>query len=79
VFLYGFDLIELNGDDLRRVPLQVRRATLASTLAKAGPGIRFNKHLEADGPTVYAHACKFGLEGIVFETQGLGVPLRALA
>jgi ATP-dependent DNA ligase len=30
VFLYAFDLIELNGDDLRRDPLEVRKATLAS-------------------------------------------------
>jgi len=65
VFLYAFDLIELNGDDLRRDPLEVREATLASTLAKAGPGIRFNEHIEGDGPTVFAHACKMGLEGIV--------------
>ena len=65
VFLYAFDLIELNGDDLRRDPLQVRKATLASTLAKARHGIRFNDHIESDGPTVFAHACKMGLEGIV--------------
>jgi hypothetical protein len=58
-------LIELNGDDLRRDPLQVRKATLASILAKAGPGIRFNEHIEGDGPTVFAHACKMGLEGIM--------------
>jgi bifunctional non-homologous end joining protein LigD len=42
VFLYAFDLIELNGDDLRRDPLQVRKATLTSVLAKAGAGIRFS-------------------------------------
>jgi bifunctional non-homologous end joining protein LigD len=65
VFLYAFDVIELNGDDLRRDPLQVRKATLASILAKARPGIRFNEHIEGDGPTVFAHACKMGLEGIV--------------
>jgi ATP-dependent DNA ligase len=65
VFLYAFDLIELNGDDLRRDPLEVRKATLASTVAKASPGIRFNEHIEGDGPTVFAHACKLGLEGIV--------------
>jgi ATP-dependent DNA ligase len=64
VFLYAFDLIEINGDDLRR-PLEVRKATLRSMLAKAGLGVRFNKHLEGDGPTVFAHACKMGLEGIV--------------
>src|SRR5262249_21121776 len=65
IFFYAFDLIELNGDDLRRDPLEVRKATLRSTLAKAGLGLRFNEHLEGDGPTVFAHACKLGLEGIV--------------
>jgi bifunctional non-homologous end joining protein LigD len=65
IFLYAFDLIELNGDDLRRDPLEVRKATLASIVAKASPGIRFNEHMEDDGPTVFAHACKLGLEGIV--------------
>jgi bifunctional non-homologous end joining protein LigD len=39
VFLYAFDLIELDGDDLRREPLEVRKATLASVLAKASRGI----------------------------------------
>ena len=47
IFLYAFDLIELNGDDLRRDPLEVRKATLASIVAKAGPGIRFNEHIRA--------------------------------
>ena|SRR6516225_765346 len=65
VFLYAFDLIELKSDDVRRDPLQVRKATLASILAKASPGIRFNEHIEGGGPTVFAHACKLGLEGIV--------------
>jgi bifunctional non-homologous end joining protein LigD len=63
--LYAFDLIELNSDDLRRDPLEVRKATLASIVAKASPGIRFNEHMGGDGPIVFAHACKFGLEGIV--------------
>jgi bifunctional non-homologous end joining protein LigD len=66
VFLYVFDLIELDGDDLRRDPLAVRKATLASLLARAAPGLRFNEHLDGeDGPLVFAHACKLGLEGIV--------------
>jgi ATP dependent DNA ligase domain len=66
VFLYAFDLIELNGDDLRRDPLEVRRATLASVLTKAGPGLRFNEHMEHDdGEIVFRHACKLGLEDIV--------------
>jgi bifunctional non-homologous end joining protein LigD len=66
VFMYVFDLIELNGDDLRREPLEVRKATLASVLAKASPGLRLNEHIiEPDGAIVFAHACKLGLEGIV--------------
>ena len=69
-FLYAFDLIELNGDDMRRDPLEVRKATLRSMLAKAGVGLRFNEHLEGEGPTVFAHACKLGLEGIVSKRLG---------
>ena len=37
VFLYAFDLIELNGDDLRRDPLQVRKATLVSVSPRLDP------------------------------------------
>jgi bifunctional non-homologous end joining protein LigD len=58
--------IELDGDDLRRDPLAVRKITLASLLARAGPGLRFNEHMdEQNGPLVFQHACKLGLEGIV--------------
>src|ERR1700704_3293668 len=46
-FLDAFDLIELNGDDLRNSKSARRR----SVVAKAGAGIRFNEHLEAAGPT----------------------------
>jgi bifunctional non-homologous end joining protein LigD len=66
VFLFAFDLLELNGDDLRREPLEVRKATLASVLAKAGSGLRLNEHLEPD----VRHACKLGLEGIVSKRLG---------
>src|SRR6266536_1030999 len=65
VFLYAFDLIELNGDDLRPDALEGRKATLEMILAKSGPGIRFNEHMEGDGETVFRHACKLGLEGLV--------------
>ena len=65
VFLYAFDLIELGGDDLRREPLDVRKATLRSLPTKVSPVIRFNEHIEGEGPTVFAHACKMGLEDIV--------------
>jgi bifunctional non-homologous end joining protein LigD len=66
VFMWAFDLIELNGDDVRRDPLAVRKATLERMLARTASGIRFNERLdEEDGPLVFHHACKLGLEGIV--------------
>jgi bifunctional non-homologous end joining protein LigD len=49
VFLYAFDLIELDGDDLRRDPLNVRKATLASVLTRATPG-RHERIREAVAP-----------------------------
>ena len=57
--------------DLRRDPLEVRKATLASVLAKAASGLRLNEHIEhEDGATVFRHACKMGLEGIVSKRLG---------
>jgi bifunctional non-homologous end joining protein LigD len=54
IFLYAFDLIELNGDDLRRDPLEGRKAALELVLAKAELGIRFNEHMDGDGEIVLA-------------------------
>jgi ATP-dependent DNA ligase len=42
-FLYAFDLLELDGLDMRREPIEVRKATLASILRKSRPGIRLNE------------------------------------
>ena len=64
-FLYGFDLLELDGEDLRRHPWEIRRATLTGLLRKAGPGIRLSEHLDGDGETIFRHACALGAEGIV--------------
>ena len=70
-FLYAFDLLELNGADLRREPIEVRKATLASILRKSRPGVRLNDHLEhPEGAVVFQHACKMGLEGIVSKRLG---------
>jgi bifunctional non-homologous end joining protein LigD len=77
IFLYAFDLIELNGDDLRPDPLERRKVRLEMILTKAGPGIRFNEHIEGDGETVFRHACKFGLEGIVMARPAAGSERKA--
>jgi ATP-dependent DNA ligase len=71
VFLYAFDLLQLNGRDLRREPIEVRKAELAKLIHSAGPGIQLSEHMEEhDGATIFAHACKLGLEGIVSKRRG---------
>ena len=77
VFLVAFDLLELDGNDLRREPLEVRKQTLASLLRGSLPGVQFNAHLTHPGDIVFAHACKMGLEGIVSKRLGLTLPLRS--
>ena len=63
VFLYAFDLLELNGADLRRQPIERRKAALAKLLRLSLAGIRYCEHLDIDdGELVYAHACALGCE-----------------
>jgi bifunctional non-homologous end joining protein LigD len=64
---YVFDLLYLDGRDLRSAPLTERKAALARLLkAKSKTGvIRYTDHFEEDGPLIYRHACAIGLEGIV--------------
>jgi bifunctional non-homologous end joining protein LigD len=65
------DLLELNGAELRKEPIEVRKATLASILRKSRHGVRLNEHLEhPEGDVVFRHACKMGLEGIVSKQLG---------
>jgi hypothetical protein len=42
--VYAFDLLELDGKDMRREPYEVRKATLASVLRQGRPGLRINEH-----------------------------------
>ena len=70
VFLYAFDLLELDGKDMRREPFEVRKATLASVQRQGRPGLRINEHLDYPGHLVFRHACKMGLEGIVSKRLG---------
>jgi bifunctional non-homologous end joining protein LigD len=70
VFLYAFDLIELNGEDLRREPIEHRKAALARLLRHAKAGLLLNEHISELGDVVFRHACKLGLEGIVSKRLG---------
>ena len=51
VFMWAFDLIEIDDDDLRLEPLGARKATLAGVLARAAPGLRLNEHMEEEDRT----------------------------
>jgi ATP dependent DNA ligase domain len=70
-----FDLIELDGFDLRQQPLEQRKDSLADVLRHSGDGIAFNKHFVGDGAVIFKHACGLGCEGIV--SKRLGSAYRA--
>jgi bifunctional non-homologous end joining protein LigD len=63
--LYAFDLVELDGEDLQSRPLLERKDALAHLLRRKKSAILLNEHIAEHGPTVFAHACKLGVEGIV--------------
>jgi bifunctional non-homologous end joining protein LigD len=65
VVLYAFDLLELDGEDWRPRPLEERKAKLQDLIGKPGAGILYREHLDGDGATIFAHACRLGAEGIV--------------
>ncbi len=68
--LCAFDLIELDGEDLRRQSLERRKATLADLLRGVRDGIAFNQHFAGNGVTIFQHACALGCEGVVSKWLG---------
>jgi bifunctional non-homologous end joining protein LigD len=64
VVLFLFDLLYLDGYDLRAVPLKDRKALLASRIPYEGP-LRYVAHIEGDGEAVLEGATSLGFEGVV--------------
>ena len=63
---FAFDLLFLDGEDLRHLPLEQRKAQLEALLgAKQTGQIRYTEHFHAPGPQVLDSACKMNLEGII--------------
>jgi bifunctional non-homologous end joining protein LigD len=58
--MFAFDLIELNGEDCRPLPLVKRKARLVRPLDRVSPCIELNEHTDADGAAVFRHACPSG-------------------
>jgi bifunctional non-homologous end joining protein LigD len=73
--LVAFDLIELQGDDLRNEKLAKRKQILAKMLSRSANAIAYSEHLGHDGAVVFDHACRMGLEGIV--SKRLDAPYRS--
>jgi bifunctional non-homologous end joining protein LigD len=66
VQLYAFDILALGGDDLRGLPLHLRKTNLARLLARRPEGIFVSDFEQGEiGPDLFLQACKFGLEGLV--------------
>ena len=63
IVLVAFDLLYLNGRDLRKLPLFERKTELKKIID--GTGIQFSESFEIEGREMFAHACKLGLEGVV--------------
>ena len=77
--LCAFDLLELDGRDLRRRPIEERKGLLAKLLhdpnlsleaAMKKSGIVLDKHFVEDGAIVFREACRLGCEGIVSKRLG---------
>jgi len=63
--LIAFDLFELAGEDLRRLPIESRKRGLAKLARGPHPGIVLNEFFEGVGDIIFEHACRLGCEGIV--------------
>jgi bifunctional non-homologous end joining protein LigD len=64
VHLYLFDLLELDGQDLRARPLRERKGHLRRAVSFGGR-VRFTPHRVGDGEAAFRHACERGWEGVI--------------
>jgi len=72
---FAFDLLALDGEDLKPLPLEERKRRLETLLGQHAGIIRYTPHFDEDGRAVLAHACRLGAEGIVSKCRT--APYRA--
>lgn len=70
LLFHAFDLLHLDGEDLRERPLVARKAALKELLADGPANFVFVEHLAGDANDVIDHACALGLEGIIAKRAG---------
>jgi bifunctional non-homologous end joining protein LigD len=71
----AFDLMMLDGNDLRRLPLSERKAALRKVLRRTKGGIQYVEHTEGHGAEMFAAVCDLGVEGIV--SKKINSPYRS--
>jgi bifunctional non-homologous end joining protein LigD len=76
--LCAFDLLGLEGRDLRREPIEERKQRLAKLLKGSHLRIVLNEYFEEEGSAVYRAACQFGCEDVV-SMGGLARPIGQAA
>jgi bifunctional non-homologous end joining protein LigD len=77
VQLCAFDVLAMDGDDMRSLPLSIRKANLARLLARRPDGILLSDFEQGEiGPDLFVAACRMGLEGLVSKRRDLD-PVRA--
>jgi bifunctional non-homologous end joining protein LigD len=67
IVMVAFDLLYLDGYDLRKLPLLERKAQLKRLIGKTA--IQFSDSFDVDGPAMFKHACGIGLEGVVSKVR----------
>ena len=70
VVLFAFDLLELDGRDLRREPIETRKTLLAKLLDHANPALQLSEDMAEAGDVAFRYACELGLDGIVSKRLG---------
>ena len=66
IMFYAFDILVSDGEDVRKLPLSMRKTNLARLLARRVDGIFLSDFEQGEiGPDLFRHACLMGLEGIV--------------
>ncbi|WP_421461097.1 DNA ligase D [Agrobacterium tumefaciens] len=66
---YAFDLLYLDGTDLRGAALTDRKALLEKLLPASNPHLRYSEHFEESGGLVLDHACRLSLEGVISKVK----------
>lgn len=69
IVYFLFDLMYVDGEDLRRVPLWARRARLSQLLESAGEHLRFSEAFDAPAAAMFEAAASLGIEGLMLKRR----------